>query len=170
MTPTLHSVAMCNDLAQSPPDTAADLQSTPKPLASSYRFLTESEKRAIVAERAAGMLVRDIAARYRIDPATVWRTCQKVQQDTNTPALSTSWRSEARQKAVRSVNRALDDDSDVYKSGNIGVQVLKGLGDFAPDSQQVNVTAMLSSAPPAGIDLDAPIDVTPTLPPSKDSE
>ena len=157
---------MGNDLAQT---VASTSQTQPPPLARTARFLTELEKRAICAERAGGVGLKDIADRYGVNPSTVWRVCTETQQATDTPALGASWRADLRARAVPAITAGLDCPDDPYKRAGIGVQVLKGLGDFAPDSQQVNVTAMLASAP-AGIDLDATIDVTPTLPPSKDSE
>ena len=127
-------------------DLAPSKQSLPKPLASSSRFLTELEKRAIVAERAAGMLVKEVARRYQVDPATVWRVCKQTQLAVKSPVFG-DWRSDMRVKAIDGVNAGLDCPDDPYKRANIGVNVLKGLGDFAQDQGQVNVTQLVSNLP-----------------------
>lgn len=53
-----------------------------------------------------------------------------------------------RQKAVVAVEAGLDDPADSYKRGGLGVQVLKGLGDFAPDQGAVGVQFLIETCPP----------------------
>jgi AcrR family transcriptional regulator len=122
---------------------------------------SEAERQAIIAERLAGVSVNDIAKRYGINPATVWRICKKTQE--TAAKLADDWRSKMRHKAIRGVNAGLDATDDPYKRAGIGVQVLKGLGDFRGDTD-LNVVTLVSSSP-AGLErvIDAlPID--PTVP------
>ena len=88
------------------------------------RYLTDKERAEVIGLRLSGVEVKDIAVRYDIDESTVWRICKLTQDAAKT--VTQDWRAEQAQLAVQSVNRALVDDSDTYKSAGIAVQALKG--------------------------------------------
>lgn len=109
--------------------------------------LTETEKRAIVAAVGVKGSMQQVADEFGVHRNTVSELCKSVRDEVPNSVLGASWRSQMREKAVVSVNRALDDDTDSYKSGAIGVNVLKGLGDFAPDQGNINVQQLAISMP-----------------------
>jgi hypothetical protein len=112
--------------------------------------LTEAQRNEIIAKRLAGIEAKSIAEQYNVDQSTIWRVCNSVQKAV--AAHAQDWRAEQAQLAVQSVNRALIDDSDTYKSAGIAVQALKGLGVYQADnSVQLNVANWLGSRP-AGAD------------------
>src|SRR5262249_22669217 len=97
---------------------------------------------AIIADRSAGMSCTAIAEKYGVDKATVSRVCKKFRQEVPQAEMSIdleNWKQQLREKAIAAIDRALDAVFDPYKQGSIAVQVLKGLGDFAPENAvQVN--------------------------------
>lgn len=58
-----------------------------------------------------------------------------------------NWRELMKDKAVSAVNDALDAKDDLYKRGSLGIQTLKGLGEFEADSGG-NLTQIINSIPP----------------------
>ncbi len=121
----------------------ADIAST---RASRYRILPDFERNQIIAKRLAGLSNARIAKDHGIDPVTVWRLCKDLKH--GVAEASRDWRAEQGQLAIQSVNRALVDDSDTYKSAGIAVQALRGLGVYTSDSQvSVNVANWLESRP-----------------------
>lgn len=121
---------------------------------------TDAERREIVAKRLAGVTVKDIAKQHDISEVTVWRICKPLKDTAD--AVAAGWRQEQTQLAVKSVNRALSDRSDVYKSATIGVQALKGLGVYAPDQQQMNVVQLVNQVPGDWADRYSEVEHTPT--------
>ena len=67
--------------------------------------------------------------------------------------LAKEWRQEQATMAVESVNRALVDDTDNYKSAGIAVQALKGLGVYAQEQSVVNIAQVIETAPASMRDL-----------------
>lgn len=112
----------------------------------------ESVRNAIVAGRLAGLSVTHLAKRYEVHPATVHRLCKTLRQAAQETIQD--WRTEQITLAVTSVNRALRDPKDVYKSAAIGVQALKGHGVYQPDtSVQFNIAQRLDQLPSAAQQL-----------------
>ena len=122
------------------------------------RYLSETEKSEIIAERFGGMLVRDIAIKHDIHETTVWRLCRSLQDAS--VKLAKEWRAEQATMAVESVNRALVDDTDNYKSAGIAVQALKGLGIYAQEQQVINIAQVIETAPASMRDL---LEATPAV-------
>lgn len=114
--------------------------------------LPEATRNAIVAGRLAGLNPTALAKRYHCHVATVHRICRTVRQAAR--AISQDWRAEQAELAVSSVNRALRDTKDSYKSAAIGVQALKGLGVYQPDTAvQFNIGQRLEALPVAAQQL-----------------
>ncbi len=120
--------------------------------------LTEAQRNEIIAKRMMGTPAADIASEYNIHAATVWRVCNSVQNAAK--AAAQDWRENQAGLAVKSVNRALIDDSDTYKSAGIAVQALKGLGVYQADnSVQLNVANWLNSRPASCDETEAALDI-----------
>ena len=109
--------------------------------------------------RLKGLTNAEIGKKLGLHEITVSRLCSEVRKataktaipETSEPDQKTilaNWRDRLKTKSIRSVERALDDDTDAYKSGNIAVATLKGLGDFSGDtSVNVNLQAFIASIP-----------------------
>ena len=116
----------------------ADSTPVAKPRRRRGAYLSETEKTAIQAERLTGRTAVDIAQRFNVNRATVARVCRTIYHAAQASALA--WREQQASKAIRAVNAGLDAPRDPYKRAGIGVQALKGLGVYAPDTvQQTNV-------------------------------
>ncbi len=133
-----------------PPDPVSELRPDLKPVAIVGHRLSEMQKRAIIGERAAGVPLKEITARYQCDRATVYRICNQTHQEVQSPIFG-DWRSGLREKAVEGIHAGLDCKKDPYKRANIGVNVLKGLGDFAPEQGGNVVVSTLVSNLPIGM-------------------
>lgn len=99
----------------------------------------------MIAQRLQGVPVRQLALQYGVSEVTVWRICKRMQATAQ--KLSERWREEQIEIAVDAVNCGLVDDSDSYKRMNGGIQVLKGLGVYAPDQQGVTVNQLIATLP-----------------------
>ena len=124
--------------------------------------LTEADRMNVVAHYMTSGSIGLTAEHFDLSRNTVAGLVKTV-RDASNSALSTDWRSRMAELpvlCVDAVKDAVTDRTDVYKAAGIAQAHLKGVGIYNADTQ-VNVTAMLASAP-AGIDLDTAIDVTPT--------
>lgn len=118
--------------------------------------LSESQKRAIIAQVAVTGDKSGTARMFGVHPNTITTLCKSVTNTANSP-LSTQWRAPMLQKAVQATNEGLTyrgKGYDPYKAMTGGIAVLKGLGEFNADLA-VNVAQLISNVP-AGLDLDAP--------------
>lgn len=120
---------------------------TPPAQRDTTKRLSESTKRAIIASVAINGSIQKVAAKFNVHRNTVTNLLRDVQRNVPQSELREDWRQNQTFRAVRSVDRALEDDSDVYKSATIAVQALKGLGVYAPDQQQANVVALIGQVP-----------------------
>ena len=136
-----------------------DLKQPERGTVHAKRFLSATERMAIVAAVASGRTKLQVSQEFKVHRNTVSQLCKSVREEVQNPAnpLSDSWRETQMQLAVKSVNRALSDASDVYKSGNIGVQALKGLGVYSADTVSVNVAAWLGSKPAGCEEIEAKV-------------
>jgi hypothetical protein len=112
--------------------------------------LTDVQKQTIAVLRTQGLSNSAIAAKMGLHPITVSKSYSEFRRDAAgvIDDLGNDWRRDMKILAVRAVKRALADESDKYKSGNIGVQALRGIGEFERDGNTVNVAAIISSIPP----------------------
>ena len=129
-------------------------QPVPRPF-----YVSDQERAKIIAQRMSGVPVKDIAKAFDISDVTVWRICRPVKQEAK--MLATHWREEQTELAVKSVNHALKDRTDSYKSAGIGVQVLKGLGVYSPDTQ-ANIVTMINNVP-RGLEDEFSLEATPDV-------
>lgn len=125
--------------------------------------LSESQRRAIVAAYTVTGNQRLVAEQFGVHPNTVYTLVKSV-RDVKHSVVSTDWRSDMRKNAVSAVNAGLEASDDPYKRAHIGVNVLKGLGDFAPDQGAVNISQLFASVPESVSRLlDTTTDGTPQL-------
>ena len=112
------------------------------------RYLTELQRQAIIASVASGRSQISVAKDFGVHRNTVHALCVTVKPFVKRPdpSVSTAWRDRMRSKAVVAVEAGLDCPDDAYKRGGLGVQALKGLGDFAPE-QAINVSAAWVQVP-----------------------
>lgn len=121
--------------------------------------LTEADRRNVIACYVECGSIGKTAERFELNRTTVSNLVKSV-RESRASVLSPNWRENMRPKAVTAVNAGLDHNKDPYKRANIGVQVLKGLGDFRGD-QDLNIVTLVTSSP-AG--LDRVIEALPSVP------
>lgn len=113
--------------------------------------ITESDKLAIVASRAAGVPVNELAARYKVSRQTISNVLSGLKdaqrKDAKEEFDAMTYRSTLRRKGYKAVEAGLDCEDDQYKRGNLGAVVLKGLGDFTGESINLNVQQFIASIP-----------------------
>ena len=59
-----------------------------------------------------------------------------------------NYKESLKEKAVDAIKDGLDDPGDPYKRANIGVQVMKGIGEFTPDTGPVGIQLLMDRCPP----------------------
>jgi len=128
----------------------SSVETTTKP----QRRLLPKQRAAIIAALGAGHTQAELAQQYGVHPNTIYNLWKLVRQDDSpsNPA-SNDWKSTARHKAQKAVERGLDHASDVIGSANIGLKVLYGIGDLVQGANvQVagNVALTVSWLPVTG--------------------
>lgn len=111
------------------------------------RYLDSATKTAIVAAVASGMTQAQVAQQFAVHRNTVQTLCASVREVSN-PAnpLRKEWRESARTHAQQAVINGLKAKRDPYRAANIGLDVLRGLGDLQSgtqvnvDNRQIHVT------------------------------
>ncbi len=103
------------------------------------RILKASEKSAIVLALAEGMTQEQVAQQFKLHRNTVQRLYSDVRKVDN-PAnpLRKEWKETARTQAQQAVIAGLKHKRDPYRAANIGLDVLRGLGDLQVGAQ-VNI-------------------------------
>lgn len=155
--------------------------------------------RAVIDAKLAGVPTSRIAKQYGISEGTVfnwWKAFKKGEitlescevqpkgplgQKVPTSKLAIDYKQELKVKSVEAVTAGLDDPSDNYKRAGLGIQVLKGIGEFtehhSPKDNVFNV--LVASMPPdlaneirdrLGRDTLPVIDITPAEGKQKVSE
>jgi hypothetical protein len=113
--------------------------------------ITESDKLAIVTARAVGVSVNELAKRYDVSRQTISSVLAGLKnakhKDAKEEFDAIVYRNRLRKKAYEGVEAGLDCSDDQYKRGNLGVQVLKGVGDFNGDSINVTFNQFVASIP-----------------------
>jgi hypothetical protein len=115
-----------------------------------HTWTDDITKQAIVADRIAGVPTQDVARKYNVHINTVCRLVREFKAKAPQTEWAQSfegWRDRMADKAVTAVEDALEHRGDVYKAGNLGATVLKGLGHLAPDNVN-QVAILLRDMPP----------------------
>ena len=115
--------------------------------------LTAAARRAILVELMDGESVKVVAIRYDVTEQTVNRIKRDfIQANGNAFTLSNlkpdEFKTEIRRKAVRAIENGLECDRDPYRQGALGVQVMKGIGEFK-EHQETNakVAVLVGTVP-----------------------
>lgn len=131
--------------------------------------LTEAEKRSIVLDRVSGLTNSAVAKKYGISRALASKHYRDFMREAThaeivqTPA---EFREILKNKAFTAVQAGLDCETDQYRRATIGIQVLKGIGEFQPD-QVLGVGQIIVNLPSEmreafGLDSDGQlVDITP---------
>lgn len=111
-------------------------------------------RRAMIVEKANGDSDQIIALRYDVDEASVrkvWRDWVNATIDVRrlgdeNPEI---FKAKIRKKAVNAIENGLDCDRDPYRQGALGVQVMKGIGEFKGDegNSHVKVNVLIGAVP-----------------------
>lgn len=111
-------------------------------------------RRAIIVERAGGASFKSIALRYDCSVHTIRSIWQKfidttVGVRTLADEDQVTFKRGIRRKAVQAIENGLDCDRDPYRQGALGVQVMKGIGEFKSDQPDVGarVNILIGSVP-----------------------
>jgi hypothetical protein len=97
------------------------------------------ERAALIAAVAGGMTQAEAAQHFNVHRNTVQRWCAAVRQvDSPVNPLRKEWRETARAHAQQAVIAGLKYKRDPYRAANIGLDVLRGLGDLQTGAQ-VNI-------------------------------
>ena len=108
----------------------------------------------MVADKALGMTNKAIAEKYGAHRNTVSRVCKEVREAVPISALSpVGWREDMMERAKGAVNAGLDAPDDPYRRATVGVQALKGLGQFDNEAASANVAVVFQNMPPAAAAL-----------------
>lgn len=109
--------------------------------------VSDGERQAILALRAQRLSVREIADRIGRGVRTVEQCIKRAKEQAGL-LTDTDWREEMALNSIDAINSALRSRKDVYKAGNLGKDVMKGLGEFAQDGTQVHINQLMASVPP----------------------
>jgi len=111
--------------------------------------LTDIQKQTIAVLRVQGLSNNAIASKLGLHPITVSKSYSEFRRDAAgvIDDLGNDWRRDMKILAVRAVKRALADESDKYKSGNLGVSALRGLGEFEQEGSTLNMAALINAVP-----------------------
>jgi|SRR5689334_15080250 len=108
------------------------------------------EKQGIIADHIAGLANADIAVKFNRHPATVSRVINELRKCNPAPQVTVrsvqAIKAAMLEPASRAIHAGLGCEDDPYKRGNLGVQVLKGIGVFAPD-HQAPILAIMQDTP-----------------------
>ena len=110
------------------------------------RPMLDAERMTICMLKGKGLTLAEIGEKLRRSPDSVKSVLKQAELAAQKMGLNFDWREDVREKAVYALRAGLTCETDPYKAAGLGVQALKGLGDFEADSN-VNIAAMLSAVP-----------------------
>lgn len=97
--------------------------------------LDTATKNAIIADRLAGLPNEIVGRKYGLHPVSVSRMFGQFKKLTAPKSeihqTTENWRDRLKQKSIAAIDAGLDPNPDKYKAGNLGVSVMKGIGEFA---------------------------------------
>jgi hypothetical protein len=117
-------------------------------------YIPPKVRRAVIVEKSQGLDNVEIAMRWDISTqavARIWRDFVDSTSDTRQLGDENPdvFRKKIRRKAVKAIENGLDCDRDPYRQAGVGVQVMKGIGEFATESNHnsVRVNVLLNAVP-----------------------
>ncbi len=93
-------------------------------------------EKAVIIDRIAGLSTVEIAQKYKLHRVTVSRICSRARREAPQSEFANpnaDYRVELKGKAITAVKAGLDDPRDSYKRAGVGIQTLKGIGEFQGD-------------------------------------
>lgn len=115
-----------------------------KSIAPKPQTMTQQERDAILILHGKGATPVYIARHLNRAATTIRRvikTAAKIQDE------APDFKETLKDKAIAAVHAGLDHDVDPYKRGGLGVNVLKGIGLFAPDGAAITINNLVASVP-----------------------
>lgn len=107
-----------------------------------------STRTLIIAEHMNGLSFRQIAERLNVSVSTVATVWKEFESTTRASTESVQqFRERITNKAYDAVNDGLDCTDDPYKRASLGVQVLKGVGEFENDTSKVQINNFVQAIP-----------------------
>lgn len=101
--------------------------------------LSPAVLQAIVAQHLLNKPHKEIAKALDIHVATVARHLKKYRDLAPLAGESEDYRKNMRRYSISAITAGLRADADPYKRGSLGVQVMKGIGEFRDTGVQVGV-------------------------------
>jgi DNA-binding CsgD family transcriptional regulator len=111
--------------------------------------LDEASRAAIVAAVASGQAQTEVARQFNVHRNTVWSLCNNVKSVRN-PAnpLSPDYKEALKVKAIGAIHDGLAHKKNPYKAAELGVEVMKGIGEFQSGNQvNVSMATILTQIP-----------------------
>ena len=106
-------------------------------------------KQSIVADRASGMKIKDIAKKHGLHRITVGKVIKQFKRDAPSSMLANpvgDYKERLKGKPVVAVEDGLECSVDPYKRGGLGVQVLKGIGEFEGEKPLVGIVIQIEGS------------------------
>jgi len=127
--------------------------------------LDTATRNAIIADRLNGIPGEVVGRKYGIHEASVARLVSQFRRQTDSKAgihqTPGDWRNRLKTKSIAAIETGLDSKPDKYKTGNLGVAVMKGIGEFEGERPAIGGIPIIICLPPGlampeGMVIDVP--------------
>lgn len=111
-----------------------------------HRPMTDAEKMTICMLYGQGLTDVEIGEKVSRSANSIRSVLHQVKKFSKTSGCKIDWREDLKEKSVQAIRAGLVHPKDPYKAAGIGVQTLKGLGEFESEGQ-VHIAALLNGIP-----------------------
>jgi hypothetical protein len=112
----------------------------------SHRAMTDAERISIFMLHSEGYSYEEIGEKVSRSANTVRGIVFKAKKEAIAAGMKLNWREDLKERSIVAVRAGLDHDKDPYKRAGVGIQTLKGLGEFETEGQ-VHIAQLLNSIP-----------------------
>ncbi len=112
-----------------------------------HRGLSDGEKAAILILRGKHIGIDAIADKLNRSPGTIKNFLDVTRRLAESSGVQYDYKDDLKLKSIDAVRAGLDDEKDNYKRANIGLGVLKGIGEFANETG-VQINNLIAACPP----------------------
>ena len=117
-----------------------------------YHHTSVDVQKAIILDRSAGLADHQCAKKYGVSVATVNRCWSRFAKSAKAERHLAEepigvFHSRIRRKAIDAVESGLDHKADPYKRADVGVKVMKGIGEFDNDKTVINNFNIVAQTP-----------------------
>ncbi len=112
-----------------------------------HRALSDGEKAAILILRGRHIGIDAIADKLNRSPGTIKHFLDMTRQLAESSGIQYDYKEDLKLKSIDAVRAGLEDEKDNYKRANIGLGVLKGIGEFANETG-VQINNLIAAIPP----------------------